>query len=90
LSPQGGHGPGVGDLPEGTPFLSKPYTPAALISLVRELLDEADKPIVIPQPEPLTEAQGSPVLPAGLKTDQLHTGIGHAGGLAQPLPVPDE
>jgi two-component system, response regulator PdtaR len=81
--------PGAGDLPKGARFLPKPYTPAALIGMVRETLGPSAKPAAPPRDVPAVE-QGAPVLPAGIMIDQLHTGIGVAGGLAQPLPDPDE
>ena len=82
--------PGLGDLPKGMRFLSKPYAPSALISMVRDMLGEAEKPIMVPQSERPTAEQGSPILPAAIKIDQLHTGIGVTGGLAQPLAEPEE
>jgi hypothetical protein len=58
--------------------------------MARESLGEADRLIVVPQPENSAAKPSSPVLPAGIKIDQLHTGIGAAGGLAQPLSEPEE
>jgi len=80
--------PEVGDLPKGIPFLPKPYADLALISLIREALREMDEP-VMPQPGNYAPEPGSPVLPTGIKIDHPHTGIGIAGGLAQPLPEPE-
>lgn len=82
--------PGRGDLPKGMPFLSKPYAPSALIRMVKEALGEEGKSIVVAQPESPAAEPGLSVLPAALKIDQPHTGIGLAGGLAQPLPEPEE
>ncbi|MFC1460156.1 response regulator [Microvirga arabica] len=81
--------PGVGDLPSGIPFLPKPYTSSALIGMVRHLLGEASGPVEEPADHDAAEP-GAPVLPMGIKLDQLHSGIGTAGGLAQPLPEPEE
>jgi len=81
--------PGVGDLPKGIPFLPKPYAPSALITMVQEMLGETAKPIMVPL-DASTVEQGSPVLPAAIKVGQMHSGIGAVGGLAQPLPEPDE
>ncbi len=81
--------PSVGDPPKGVPFLPKPYAPSALITMVQEMLGETAKPVMAPLDAVMVE-QGSPVLPAAIKISQLHTGIGAAGGLAQPLPEPEE
>jgi hypothetical protein len=81
--------PGPGDLPKGVRFVPKPYRPTALIEVVREALGQGTRPALPPQEDPALK-HGSRVLPAGVKLDQLHTGIGTAGGLAQPLPEPDE
>jgi CheY-like chemotaxis protein len=81
--------PGVGDLPKGKRFLPKPYAPSALITMVQEMLGDTVKPIMAPL-DPITVEQGSPVLPTGIKVGQMDTGIGAAGGLAQPLPEPEE
>ena len=82
--------PGAGDLPKGTRFLPKPYAPLALVGMVRGILDEAEKPIMVPPQDAPVVEQGSRVLPAAIKISQPHTGIGAAGGLAQPLPEADE
>ena len=82
--------PGAGDLPKGMRFLPKPYLPSALVRMVREMLDQAAKPITVPPQDAPTVEQGSRVLPAAIKIDQPHTGIGAAGGLAQPLPEAEE
>ena len=81
--------PGAGDLPSGVPFLPKPYSSLALIGMVRHLLGEASGPGEEPANRDAAEP-GVPVLPMGIKLDQLHSGIGTAGGLAQPLPEPEE
>ena len=71
--------PGPKDLPTGARFIPKPYRPADLVAAVQTVL-QTEMP-----------ADGSvPVLPAAVKTSQPHTGIGAAGGLAQPLPEPEE
>ena len=82
--------PGAGDLPKGTRFLPKPYAPLALVGMVRAILDEAEKPIMVPPQDAPVVEQGSRVLPAAIKISQPHTGIGAAGGLAQPLPEAEE
>jgi CheY-like chemotaxis protein len=81
--------PGVGDLPKGKQFLPKPYAPSALITMVQEMLGDTVKPIMAPL-DPITVEQGSPVLPTVIKVGQMDTGIGAVGGLAQPLPEPEE
>jgi CheY-like chemotaxis protein len=81
--------PGIGDLPKGKRFLPKPYAPSALITMVQEMLGETAKPVMIPLDPPTVE-QGSPVLPTAIKISQMHSGIGAVGGLAQPLPEPQE
>jgi DNA-binding NarL/FixJ family response regulator len=81
--------PGVGDLPKGKRFLPKPYAPSALIAMVREMLGGTAQPIMVP-PDPDTVEPGSPVLPTAIKISQMHSGIGVTGGLAQPLPEPEE
>jgi CheY-like chemotaxis protein len=81
--------PGVGDLPKGKRFLPKPYAPSALITLVQEMLGETVRPIMDPL-DPVTVEHGSPVLPTAIKVGQMHSGIGVAGGLAQPLPEPEQ
>ncbi len=73
--------PGVGDLPKGTRFLPKPYTPSALITMVQEMLGEVAKPMMIPL-DAATVEQGSPVLPTATTISQMKSGIGAVGGLA--------
>jgi CheY-like chemotaxis protein len=82
-------GPGIGDLPKKARFLPKPYSPSTLLNMVRDILGGSAKPITLPQDDPADE-HGAAVLPAGIKVDQLHTGLGTVGGLAQPLPEPEE
>ena len=74
--------PGPKDLPSGALFMPKPYRPADLLAAVRTVLpsDQTEIPAEAPVP----------VLPSAVKISQLHTGIGTAGGLAQPLLEPDE
>jgi len=74
--------PGPKVLPSGALFIAKPYRPADLVAAVRTVLppDQAG----IPAETPVS------VLPSAIKISQPHTGIGAAGGLAQPLPEPEE
>jgi DNA-binding NtrC family response regulator len=81
--------PNAGDLTEGTRFLPKPYAPSALIAMVQEMLDETAAPTMA-SPDPVTPEQGALVLPMAIKVAQMHSGVGAAGGLAQPLPEPEE
>ncbi len=73
--------PGPDDVPPGTRFLPKPYLPEELIVAVRSVLGP-ERPALAEPP--------LPVLPAAIKFNQPHTGIGLTGGLAQPLPEPEE
>jgi CheY-like chemotaxis protein len=74
--------PGPEEMPRGAVFIPKPYTPAALVAAVQTVLtpDQTSVPAEI----------SAPVLPMAIKISQPHTGIGAAGGLAQPLPEPEE
>jgi CheY-like chemotaxis protein len=74
--------PGPKDLPSGALFMPKPYRPADLLAAVRTVLPSHQTEI--PAEAPVA------VLPSAVKISQLHTGIGVAGGLAQPLREPDE
>jgi CheY-like chemotaxis protein len=74
--------PGPKDLPSGALFIAKPYSPADLVAAVRSVLPSDQTEISADTPVP--------VLPSGIKIDQPHTGTGAAGGLAQPLPEPEE
>jgi CheY-like chemotaxis protein len=76
-----------GEVPSKVRFLEKPYTPAALLTVVQELIN-GNRPIVMPSKEAPALEQGAPFLPVGIKIDQPHTGIGADGGLAQPLQEP--
>ncbi len=73
--------PCVGDLPKGTRFLPKPYTPPALITMVQEMLSEVAKPMMIAR-DAATVEQGSPVIPTATTISQMHSSIGAVGGLA--------
>jgi CheY-like chemotaxis protein len=72
--------PGRDDMPSGALFVQKPFSPGDLIEAIQGVLG--------------SQGTVSParvrVLPASIKISQLHTGIGTAGGLAQPLPEADE
>ena len=74
--------PGPNELSSDALFIPKPYRPAALVAAVRTVLPL--NPTRIPAEAPV------PVLPSAIKISQPHTGIGTAGGLAQPLPEPEE
>ncbi len=74
--------PGPKDLPSGALFMPKPYRPADLLAAVRTVLPSGQTEIPAEAPVP--------VLPSAIKISQLHTGIGAAGGLAQPLREPEE
>ncbi|MCB5177576.1 response regulator [Microvirga lenta] len=82
--------PGVGELPEGIPFLPKPYASSALIQAVRKALRETGELMAAEHSDAPPAKPTSPVLPNGLKINQPHTGVGTTGGLAQPLPEPSE
>ncbi|HEY8383775.1 MAG TPA: response regulator [Microvirga sp.] len=92
--------PRQGDVPEGTIFLPKPFNATALIEAVRSGLksvpDEDATALIeavrsglksVPDEEDTTAPA---IMPEALKVHRPHTGIGVAGGLAQPLPEPDE
>ena len=74
--------PGPTVLPSRALFVPKPYGLADLVAAVRAVLpsDQTE----IPAEAPVL------VLPAAVKISQPHTGTGAAGGLAQPLPEPEE
>ena len=82
--------PRPGALPEKARFISKFLGTPALLREVRALLDRASGPISAKEQQKPTEPVSAPVLPMGIKLTQLHTGIGLAGGLAQPLQEPEE
>jgi YesN/AraC family two-component response regulator len=71
----------TGEVPKTAAFLAKPFRPSELLRLVDDVIASKQEP---------RELGGAPFIPAGLKTSQLHTGIGAAAGLAQPLQEPDE
>ena len=69
------------EVPEGSVFLAKPFSVPEIMKAVQSVLG----------PDRAVPAEPSlPVLPAGIKIHQPHTGIGSTGGLAQPLPEPEE
>jgi CheY-like chemotaxis protein len=68
--------PGKADLPSKARFLAKPYSAAALIATVREVLQAGAAPIIIPEPQP----KPVPIVPLP----------GLIDGPARPLPEPDE
>ncbi len=81
--------PGPGDLPPKARFLRKPHAPSALLKEIKAVLQPTAEPIRVAS-DRLAERAGLPVLPAAIKVSQLRSGIGPAGGLAQPLPEPEE
>jgi CheY-like chemotaxis protein len=74
--------PGPKELPSGALFIPKPYRPADLVAAVRAVMrpDQTE----IPAEAPVH------VLPSGIKTSPPRTSTGATGGLAQPLPEPEE
>jgi len=70
------------ELPSGVVFIPKPYRPAELVAAVRVVMppDQTE----IPAEAPVS------VLPSGIKTSPPRTSTGATGGLAQPLPEPEE
>ena len=69
------------EVPERSVFLAKPFAIVDLMEAVQSVLG----------PErPVSAEPALPVLPAGIRINQPHTGIGSAGGLAQPLPEPEQ
>lgn len=76
-------------LPGKARFHLKPYSTRHLLDDVRSLLGEGAEPIIVESPQPI-EVPAAPVLPAALKINLPHTGIGATGGLAQPLQEPEE
>jgi CheY-like chemotaxis protein len=86
----GRQGPGDEDLPPELHFISKPFTAAELLDAVHAVLHPRPESIVISlQTVPAPETRGAG-LPAAASLDQLATGNGVTGGLAQPLPEPPE
>ncbi len=81
--------PGIGNLPTKARFLPKPYSAQALVEAVRAVAG-GPTPIIVPHKQAIVVQPNAPVLPAGLKIDQPHTGIGSDGGLAQPLQEPEK
>jgi DNA-binding NtrC family response regulator len=77
----GWRGPKTGEVPQTAAFLAKPFRPSELLRVVTKVIASDE----LPEP-----SAGAAFLPTGVKLDQLHTGIGPAGGLAQLLQEPDE
>ncbi len=73
---------GPGELPSGALFIPKPYRPADLVATVRTVLP--------PDRDDIPADALVPVLPSGIRISPPHTGIGATGGLAQPLPEPED
>jgi CheY-like chemotaxis protein len=82
-------GPGDESMPSSALFISKPFTATKLLEAVHTILRPEHEPVAIPRQAPATKPS-APVLPAAVALDQLSTGNGVAGGLAQPLPEPPE
>lgn len=78
-------------LPHGARFIRKPYRPAELIELIRGMLDASGGPTGIDRSEPANDkAPAAAVLPNPVNLGGLRMGNGTTGGLAQPLPEPEE
>jgi CheY-like chemotaxis protein len=69
------------EVPQGAVFLSKPFAIMDLMQAVGSVLGPE-------RPAPSEPALA--VLPVGIESHQPDTGIGLAGGLAQPLAEPEE
>lgn len=82
-------GPAAGDLPAHARFLPKPYSPATLLKLVSDMLEDASATSPPEMQDPAV-IQGAPVLPVAIKLHQPHFGIGVTGGLGQCLPEADQ
>ncbi|HEX2554613.1 MAG TPA: response regulator [Microvirga sp.] len=82
--------PRPGDLPTKARFISKLYGTPALLREVQEILGGASGPIIVKEQRKPADPSGAAILPEGIKLTQRHTNIGPAGGLAQPLPEPEE
>ncbi len=59
-------------------------------SAARSLVEAYERLMLSPTDGSLAATQGVQFLPAGLKINQPHTGIGAAGGSAQPLQEPEK
>ncbi len=59
-------------------------------SAARCLVEAYERLMLSPTDRSLAVTQGVQFLPAGLKINQPHTGIGAAGGSAQPLQEPEK
>jgi DNA-binding NtrC family response regulator len=85
-----GRGPSA-PLPPGARFIMKPYTPDALVTMIKDMLRPPPEPIIIVRNKPSPKrTSGAPVLPMPVNLDGLDMGNGPTGGLAQPLPEADE
>lgn len=70
-------------LPPGARFIRKPYGPKQLVDMIEEMLGPSDA-------HAPARAPAAAVLPTPVNLDGLAMGNGATGGLAQPLPDPDE
>jgi CheY-like chemotaxis protein len=83
--------PAPHELPSKARFVTKPCSGSLLIQEVNAFLAEGSGAITV-----TFEQQNSAIepstqfLPAGIKINQPHTGIGSAGGLAQPPQEPEK
>jgi len=78
-------------LPDGARFLQKPYAPTLLVQTVQAMLAQRPAPIILPRPpdHPSPGASAPAVLPrATLGGPTMGNGL--TGGVAQPLPDPEE
>jgi DNA-binding NtrC family response regulator len=77
-------------LPSGARSIQKPYGATQLVALIQEMLSSSAVTASTPQPgREVEETPARAVLPM-LNLGGLHMGNGTSGGLAQPLPEPDE
>jgi CheY-like chemotaxis protein len=86
----GREGPGDEGMPAGALFISKPFTASRLLEAVHAVLRPEPQPIIVPLQDVPAVEPSAPVLPAAVSLDQLPTGNGVTGGLAQPLSEPPD
>ena len=81
--------PGPGELPIKARFIPKPYPQAVLLQAIEDALGTSARQ-GLNGTKPTQVSTGAALLPAGIKIERPHMGIGAAGGLAQPLLEPEE